>query len=957
MRRLPVFLLSGLLAALWIAPSAGASGLLPGSEGFGAAAMADGNVVATQAGSHPYQLNFTVGLDQSGGSQDLHRVFIEMPPGLILNPNFSSPKCRLANFQTPRSSPFEASQSGESCPDKSQVGTLDAQAPGGGALRFGLFNLDPPPGVAAQIGASPFGQQIVFNVFLRTDPDGSYVLSIEAQNIPQSLDLRHVDLALWGIPWNPSHDGERGNCLNEAEPDFAWAKCSTGEEAQNPRLAYISLPTNCLGPLAFNTTVSSWQAPTPVSAQALNRDNQGVPADLLGCDSLTFAPETLGFLTDEKASSSTGFNFRLTNDNIGLLAPQLRAPSQTRRAIVTLPEGVTINPSLGEGLGVCTPAQYAAESAFSTPGAGCPNPSKIGDFTVRTPLFNDLIRGAIYLAQPDDPATPSPGSENPFDGLFAVYLVARSQDRAVLIKVPGQLLPDQASGRLTATFDDLPQLPYTDLSVNFRAGQRAPLITPPACGPAISTVTMEPWAAGVANAHRTNGSLIKTGIEAGPCPDGSTPPFSPGVIAGGVNANVNSYTPYFVRLIRKDTEQELTSYSLILPKGITGKLAGIPFCPDASIAAARNHPGFAETARPSCPQASQVGRTVAGYGVGPALSYAPGRIYLAGPYHGAPLSLVTVDAATVGPFDLGTVVIRSAFTVNEHTAQLQIDSRASDPIPHILDGVPLHLRDTRVYIDRPSFTHNPSSCEASDLISTLTGSGAHFGDSSDDSTASSSNHFQLLNCLNLGFKPKLGIRLRGGVRRGAYPTLRATFAARGPQDSNLDSIEVNMPHSEFLAQNHIRGICTRVQFAAENCPADSVYGSAIAYTPLLDQPLRGNVYLRSSSHRLPDLVASLYSGAIHIVLEGRIGPSKHGGIRAYFAELPDEPLDRFVLTLNGGKRGLLVNSTNVCSAPPLASVKALAQNNIGAIFTTTLRGQCNKKGKAKGKKGKRKGKR
>jgi hypothetical protein len=339
---------------------------------------------------------------------------------------------------------------------------------------------------------------------------------------------------------------------------------------------------------------------------------------------------------------------------------------------------------------------------------------------------------------------------------------------------------------------------------------------------------------------------------------------------------------------------------------------------------------------------------VTGYGVGSALTYAPGRIYLAGPYHGAPLSLVTINSATVGPFDLGTIVIRSAFQVNPLTAQLQIDSRASDPIPHIIDGIPLHLRDVRIYVDRPEFTHNPSSCEPSQLISVLTGSGARFGDSGDDSSATVSQHFQLLNCLTLGFRPKLGLRLRGGSKRGDYPQLRATFAARGPQDSNLKRIDVTMPHSEFLAQEHIKTICTRPQFEVERCPAGSVYGHAVAYTPLFDEPLRGDVYLRSSSHRLPDLVASLRSGAIRIVLEGKIGPAKQG-IRTLFDNLPDAPINRFTMTLNGGKRGLLVNSANICKAPPSATVRALAQNNIGSSFTTKLRGQCKAKKPAKRK--------
>jgi hypothetical protein len=296
-------------------------------------------------------------------------------------------------------------------------------------------------------------------------------------------------------------------------------------------------------------------------------------------------------------------------------------------------------------------------------------------------------------------------------------------------------------------------------------------------------------------------------------------------------------------------------------------------------------------------------------------------------------------------------VIRSAFDVEERTAQLAIDSSASDPIPHIIDGVVLHLRDIRVYMDRFQFTHNPSSCEPSALISTLTGSGATFSNPADDSTANVSKHFQLLNCLTLGFRPRLGLRLRGSARRGGYPSLRANFVSRGAKDSNLKRIEVEMPHSLFLAQNHIRTVCTRGQFAAERCPAGSIYGKAMAQTLLFDTPLRGNVYLRSSTNKLPDLVADLRSGAIRIVVEGGIGPGKHGGILTFFDNLPDAPIDRFTMTLSGGRHGLLQNSSNICANPPLATISALGQNNIGARFSSELRGQCKKKGKKKSKRG------
>jgi hypothetical protein len=918
-------------------------GFKPDTAGFAVSARADGGEPATLAGSHPYQLDFTLGFRQGGEFEgqpgvafpdgDLRDLRIEMPPGLILNPN-ALEKCSGADFNTPRVSPFETSLSGESCPGKSQAGTIEVKTSlgGGQALRFGLFNLDPAPGVPAQLAAAPFGEPVVLDAGLRAGADGTYVLTLEASDFPQTFDVSGIDIALWGVPWGASHNGERGNCLNEAEPAFPWCKASAGEPGANPPQAYLTMPGTCSSSLSFTATASAWQQPTQASAVAANLDSLGEPAPVDQCTVIPFNPKSKGLLTTSKASTASGYNFQLTNDNAGLLAPASRAPSPTKGAVVKLPAGTTINPSVGAGLGVCAPSQYAAETAFSAQGAGCPNAAKIGDFEVRSPLFDDLFEGAVYLAKP---------YENPFGSLVAVYLIARLPERGVIVKLAGKIVPDPGDGTITAIFDGLPQLPYTDLNLTFRAGQRAFLITPAQCGPASTQIQMSPWSGGnpVTSA---NAAEITSGIDFGPCPAPGAPPFAPDAITGGVNSNVGSYTPYYVHLSRRDTEQEITSYSLVLPKGITGKLAGIPFCSEAAIDASRANSGVAEAANPSCPAASQVGRTLTGYGVGAALTYASGRIYLAGPYHGAPLSLVTVNSATVGPFDLGTIVVRSAFQVDPYTAQLRIDSRASDPIPHIIDGVPLHLRDVRIYVDRYQFTHNPSSCEASQLISTLTGSGASFATPADDSTAVVTKHFQLLNCLTLGFQPKLGIRLRGGSRRGAYPSLRATFASRGPQDSNLKRIEVVMPHSEFLAQNHIREVCTRRQFDVGKCPDGSVYGRAVAYTPLFDEPLRGNVYLRSSSNRLPDLVADLYSGAVRIIVEGKIGPSKSGGIRAFFDNLPDEPLDRFTMTLNGGKRGLLTNSANICHSPPLASVKGLAQNNRGAIFTTVLRGQCKK---------------
>jgi hypothetical protein len=919
-------------------------GFLAGEEGFSAHAYADGGGPAIRASSHPYQLDLDLGLREGGEFEgqpgvpfpdgDLRDLRVELPPGFLFNPS-ALDKCSLLDFASPRSSPFEASLSGESCPDRTQVGTiaLESSLGGGQVRRFGLFNLQPGPGVAATLGAAPYGVPLVLSADISPDPSGAYVLTLGAANLPQSLSISAMKISLWGTPWAASHNPERGNCLNEAKPGFPWAKCSVGEPKDNKPLAFLTLPGGCGDPLSFSATADSWQQQGTASATATNLDEAGHPAPLGGCNSFTFAPVANGFLTDTKASSPSGYQFRLAVDNSGFTDPQRLAPPQTRQAVVFLPEGVTVNPSVGAGLISCSPAQLAAETAFSPQGAGCPNGSKIGDFRLRSPLFEEWIEGAVYLATP---------RENPFGTLVAVYLVAKLPQRGILVDVSGRIDPDPATGTIVATFPDLPQLPYTDLELNFRTGQRAFLVTPPHCGPATTRIDLTPYS-GPGALHSTTASAIQTGIDGGPCPPAGAPPFAPGVVAGGVNANVNSYTPYFVHLTRRDTEQEITSYSLILPKGITGKLAGIPFCPAQDIEAARQARGRAEEEDPSCPTASMVGHTLSGYGVGSALTYATGRIYLAGPYHGAPLSLVTINSATVGPFDLGTIVIRSAFQIDPRTAQLRIDSSASDPIPHIIEGIPLHLREVRVYLDRPEFTHNPSSCEASALTSTLTGSGARFDDRSDDSSATVGEHFQLLNCLTLGFQPKLGLRLGGGTKRGAFPQLRATFAARGPGDSNLKDIGIVIPHQMFLAQQHIRGICQVPQFESERCPPDSVYGHAVADTPLLDDPLRGNVYLRTHpGATLPDLVADLHSGAIRIVVEGRIGPGPGGGVRTRFTDLPDQPIERFTMTLYGGKRGLLTNSADICAAPPVVSVKALAQNDIGSVFTSVLRGRCGK---------------
>ncbi len=944
-------LLAVLAAALFSSPARAAFGFLPGTEGFDVAVQGEGGVgVKTQAGSHPYEISTSVNFKLGSGSAtdgDLRDLDLELPPGLIENPS-AAYKCPQAAFHAPRSSPFEASLSGESCPALSQIGiiTIRSSAQGGSTRSFGLFNLVPPPGFPAQIGASPYGVPLLFTPQLR-DASGEYGITLQMRNFSQRIDLYGFTLTIWGSPWGLSHNGQRGNCLNEAEPGFPWAKCPISPpQPEHTPFAYLTLPASCAGPLSFAVSADSWQDPTPVAASAPSRDEEGNPTGLSGCAALRFEPIASGQPTNPRASSATGYDFSLTPKEEALTNYKNNVPSPPRKAVVSLPEGMTINPSLAAGLGACTPAGYAAETASSPPGAGCPENSKIGKFTVTSPLFEETIEGGIFLAQPDDPATATPGAENPFDSLLALYLIAKAPDRGVVVKVAGRLQADPLSGQLTAVFDRLPQLPYSNLKIHFREGQRAPLITPAACGAFTSAIDLSPWNDPSDHAISSSAFRLEKGIgPGGACPAG-TPPFAPQASGGTLNGNSGSYTPFYLHLTRTDDEQEFTSYSATLPKGLTGRLAGIPFCPEAAIEAAKGRTGGEEERSPSCPAQSQVGRTSAGYGVGPVLAYAPGRIYLAGPYRGSALSLVAIDSAKVGPFDLGTIVIRSAFKVDPQSAALSIDSAVSDPIPHIIDGIPLHLRDIRIYIDRPAFVHNPTSCDAASFTSTLTGAGARFSDPGDDTTATTANRFQVSNCAARDFAPKLSFKLRGKSGRGAHPSLRAVLRAR-PEDADVKRVVVTMPHTEFLAQDHIRDVCTRARLEAGSCPADSIYGTAAAYTPLLDEPLRGPVYLRSSENPLPDLVADLHSGAIRIVLDGRIDSVGAGRLRASFDGLPDAPLSRFVLDMAGGKRGLLVNSANLCTAPASASARMVGQNNRGEALAVALQARCPKKGRGK----------
>jgi hypothetical protein len=919
-----------------------------GFEHFSVEAEEEGGGVTKQAGKHPFQLTTTLQLNAgrvtatppSGflGSRALaveqpampRNLRFPLPAGLVGNAA-AMPQCPMAVF-------LDIAQLINSCPDEAAIGAnsvtfVERNTFGLIRLAVPVFSLPPAHGEPARFGFVVAGVPIVVGTEL--DPE-SYRISAGVSNVVQVAQFLSSSLSLWGTPGHPRHDSSRGwNCVyNVADLGPCERPANLGETA------FLRQPVSCEGPLDFDAEVEPWNV--PIGSVVGRASFSGDP--LVGCSKVPFDPKIEAAPTSKLAESSTGLSFNLKMPNSGLLKGEAIAEGQPKKVEVTLPEGMTVNPSAAEGLAVCTPADYARERSNSRPGDGCPDASKIGSVEIDTPLIDENPIGALYQAAPYD---------NPSNSLLGLYIVARSPERGILVKLAGKVAPDPKTGQLITTFDDAPQLPFSSFDLSFREGGRAPLVTPPACGTYDVVARFTPWSAQNPSnpapseiVERKSSFTVQRGVDGGACPPGGVPPFDPGFEAGSINNDAKSYTPFHMRLTRKDGEQNMTKFSSVLPPGVLGKLAGVGKCPDSAIEAAKARTGKEELASPSCPLDSQIGRISAGAGVGSVLTYVGGKVYLGGPYKGAPLSVVVITPAVAGPFDVGTVVVREGLTLNPETAEVEVDGAASDPIPHILAGIPLKLRDLRVYVDRENFILNPTSCDEESTKATLFGSYLNLFSAADDVPAALSSRFQAANCSNLGFKPKLKLNLKGGTKRGDFPGLRATLRARGG-DANIAAAQVRLPSSAFLEQGHIGTICTRVQFRAENCPKASVYGHAKATTPLLDEPIEGPVYMRSSDNKLPDLVIAL-KGIVDVNVVSRIDSFKRG-LRSTFDSVPDAPISSFVLRMKGGKKGLIVNSRNLCAGKNRATVAFTAQNGKVANLRPEMKPRCGKARKRKRK--------
>lgn len=852
-------------------------------------------------------------------TEQARTVVAHVPAGLVANPN-ALPRCTGAQLATERDNVVMPDLHALDCPLDSQIGIA----------RFAttevnpLYNMVPPPGVPASFAFNYAGVVIMLDARLRAEDNG---FDLVVRNVSTTVPFIDSYVTFWGVPTDPSHDTLRGDCLNLSNYSGPWPQGFVCP-AEGPRIAFLRLPTSCPGtPLAWGIEADSYQHPG-----AFLGAETTTPA-LGGCADIPFEPSFAARPTTEEADSPSGLDVDLhlpQNDE-----PDGLAQAHLRQTTVALPPGLNLNPSSAEGLEACAPEQIGLLSAIGQSPArfdgnppSCPDASKLGTVSVSTPAIDHPLPGTVYLATQD---------RNPFASLLALYIVIEDPQSGIGVKLPARIDPDPATGQLTTVVPESPQLPFEDLAMRLNGGPRGPLRTPIGCGTHTTAVDLIPWSAPQAKAaHLLSAFEVSKGAGGNACvASEAQAPGTPSFSAGTLSPLAGAYTPFALKLSRADGTQQLTRIDAILPKGLLARLAGVSYCPEAALGGAEARSGASELASPSCPASSEIGRVDVSAGAGPTPVDVAGKVYLAGPYKGAPLSVAVITPATAGPFDLGTVLVRSRLQIDPTSAQA---SALSDPIPHILRGIPLDVRSISLRLDRPEFTLNPTSCdptELSGLVGTLPGQSIPL-----------SNRFQVGDCGRLPFRPQLSLRLGGDTERGGNPALRATLRMR-QGSANIARASVAMPGTVFLDQAHIKTICTRVQFGAEKCPKGSVYGHAKAISPLLDKPLRGPVYLRSSSNPLPDLLIAL-DGQVEVELAGRIDTAPNGGIRTTFESVPDAAVSKFVLTMKGGRRGLLQNSQDLCAGKRRATVAMDAHSGKLRDFRALLKASCGKPQHRKG---------
>jgi hypothetical protein len=896
---------------------------------------ADGRPV-TSADAHPYQYTTSFGVNMAPtppGSAakfvpaqgDLKHVEVALPPGLVGNPT-AIPRCPAQDFTTV--STFDGlfrgvSISHTNCPLDTVVGLAIVEQLEGEQFfkAIPIYNLVPPKGMPAQFGFDVVNGPIYIDAKVRSE--GDYGITAYLDNVAEAKRISAARFTFWGTPWDSSHDRIRGWCAG------SWETCPVqGEGEVQPLVdssgpSFLRAPSECGSSLATTMSFTTWAKPvTGASATSIE-------PTMTECALPPFAPSIAARPSTNTADSPAGVHFTLHLPQKEHEDPEGLGEADLRNVQVTLPQGLVVNPSSADGRSSCSPAQVGLSTPvgqlpahFNESPATCPAASKLGSVEAVVPAIDHPLKGSVYLASQE---------ENPFKSLLAFYIVLEDEQTGIVVKLPAKVSPDPVTGQLTTTVQESPQVPVEDFKFDFFEGVRAPLRTPTTCGSFSTSTLLTPWTAPEgANATPSDSFQVTSAPGGGACP--STPAGehnAPSFEAGTVAPVAGAYSSLVVHLSREDDSQNVSRLNVTLPPGATGKLAGIPECSEAQIAQAqaRNHPGegAAEQASPSCPASSAIGTVTVGAGAGPHPFYVTGKAYLAGPYEGAPFSAVFITPAIAGPFDLGTVVVRAGLFVNPNTAQV---TTKADPLPTILDGIPIDVRSVTVTVDRPGFILNPTNCTP------LAVTGEEV--STQGQIAPLSSRFQVGSCQNLKFTPQFTVSTTGKTSKanGASLSVKVAYPAGSVgSQTNLGRVDLQLPKQLPARLSTLQKACTEAQFNANpaGCPVASMIGTAKVITPLLSSPLTGPAILVShGGAAFPDVEFLLQGEGVLVILDGKT-QIKKGITYSRFETIPDQPITTFETTFPQGPYSVL--ATNL----PASAKNSLCGQNL--TLPTTLTAQ------------------
>jgi hypothetical protein len=651
---------------------------------------------------------------------------------------------------------------------------------------------------------------------------------------------------------------------------------------------------------------------------------------LSGCNRLQFSPEIKVAPDGQEASKPTGLTVDVHVPQEVNANAQGLASSNVKSITVAFPEGVKVNPAAADGLQACSEEEVgllaglgAQEEPLFTPTlpqAFCPDASKIGTVRIKTPLLpaGQPLEGSLYLATP---APQGEAGKNPFDSLVATYIIAQDPISGVLVKLAGDTTLDPSTGRITATFDNNPQVAFEDAEIHLFGGERAPFATPATCGLKTTEATFTPWS-GTGPVKASSSFQITSGPNGSPCP--ATLPFSPSLSGGTTNINAGSFSPLTTTISREDGNQDIQAVALHMPLGLSGILTGVTLCGEAQANAG------------TCPAGSLIGHTIVSVGLGAdPFSVTGGQVFLTEGYKGAPFGLSIVNPAVAGPFDLGKVIVRAKVEVDPHTAALTVTTDSSGPysIPHILDGIPLQIKHVNVLIDRPGFTFNPTSCAPQSITGTI--------QSAEGSSAAVATPFQATNCANLKFAPKFEVSTAGKTSKASGASLKVKLTyPKAPFGTyaNLAKVKVALPKQLPSRLTTLQKACTAATFDANpaNCPKESIVGQSKVLTPLLPVPLTGPAYFVShGGEAFPDLTIVLKGYGVTVDLIGSTS-IKNGITTSTFKATPDVPFSSFELTLPQGKFSALAANANLCKSKLAMPSEFQAQNGMELRQSTKI---------------------